>query len=63
MGLEAPALELAGLLGGIDELDRRRFWSRYRRRMGLRFPGLEGRLIRARAARYLAHNRKTARVG
>jgi heptose I phosphotransferase len=48
---------------GVDDSDRLRFWARYQRQMGMTRPGLELRMIRARAARYLAHNRKKARVG
>ncbi|QDV35972.1 lipopolysaccharide kinase InaA family protein [Tautonia plasticadhaerens] len=48
---------------GVDDRDRLRFWARYRRLMGLSGPGLELRMIRARAARYLSHNRKKARAG
>ena len=41
---------------GIEDRDRLRFWSHYRRRMGLRFPRIEARLIRSKAARYASHN-------
>lgn len=41
---------------GIEDRDRLRFWKHYRRAMTLRFPGLERRAVRAKAARYLAHN-------
>ena len=43
-------------VAGIDDRDRLRFWSCYRRRMGLRLPKFEARAVRAKAARYLAHN-------
>jgi heptose I phosphotransferase len=42
---------------GIDDRDRLRFWKHYRSRMRLRWPRAEARAIRAKAARYLAHNR------
>jgi heptose I phosphotransferase len=42
---------------GIDDRDRLRFWARYRKRMGLRWPRWQSHLVRAKAARYLAHNR------
>jgi heptose I phosphotransferase len=44
---------------GVEGLTRRdilRFWSVYRREMGLRLPRLDARLARFRAARYLSHN-------
>jgi heptose I phosphotransferase len=42
---------------GIDDRDRLRFWAIYRRRLGLRRPRWQLRMIRLKAARYLAHNR------
>ena len=42
---------------GIDERDRLRFWKHYRRRLGLRSSGWLVRAVRAKAARYLTHNR------
>ncbi|RUL86738.1 lipopolysaccharide kinase InaA family protein [Tautonia sociabilis] len=48
-------------VAGVDDRDRVRFWARYRRLMRLRHPEIEARMVRARAARYLAHNRKKAR--
>ncbi len=44
-------------VAGIDDRDRLRFWKHYRARMHLRWPRAEARGIRAKAARYLAHNR------
>lgn len=44
-------------VAGIDDRDRSRFWKHYRARMGLARPTLEARAIRAKAERYLAHNR------
>ncbi len=44
-------------VAGIDDRDRLRFWKHYRMRMRLRWPRAEARGIRAKAARYLAHNR------
>lgn len=41
---------------GIDDRDRLRFWAHYRARMGLRWPKIEANAVRAKAARYLAHN-------
>jgi heptose I phosphotransferase len=41
---------------GIDDRDRLRFWMHYRRRMKLRWPRFEARIIRVKAARYIAHN-------
>ena len=43
-------------VAGIGDRDRLRFWSHYRARMGLRWPGFEARAVRSKAARYLAHN-------
>ena len=42
---------------GVDDRDRLRFWKHYRRRMRLRSPGLEARLVRGKAALYGKHNR------
>ena len=42
---------------GIDDRDRLRFWVHYRRHLTIRWPRWQGRMIRAKAARYLAHNR------
>lgn len=44
-------------VAGIDDRDRLRFWRHYSARMGLRWPRAEARAVRAKAARYLAHNR------
>lgn len=44
-------------VAGIDDRDRLRFWSHYRRRAGLRSSRWWLRAIRAKAARYRAHNR------
>jgi heptose I phosphotransferase len=44
-------------VAAIDDRDRLRFWKHYRKEMRFRFPTLEARAIRAKAARYLAHNR------
>lgn len=48
---------------GITPVDRLRLWSRYRKRLAIRFPGFDAAMIRARAARYLSHNRKRAQDG
>jgi heptose I phosphotransferase len=45
-------------LGGITDRDRFRFWQRYCRLAGINRQGLHARVVRLRAARYLAHNRK-----
>jgi heptose I phosphotransferase len=45
-------------VAGINDADRRRFWRRYCRLVGIVRPGWHARMIRLRAARYLAHNRK-----
>lgn len=47
-------------VAGIDDRDRLRYWRGYRRRMGLRWPGLDRRLATFKAGRYLDHNRKAA---
>jgi heptose I phosphotransferase len=44
-------------VGAIDDRDRLRFWRRYRRLVKPLWPGWQARMIRAKAARYLAHNR------
>jgi heptose I phosphotransferase len=44
-------------VAGINDRDRLRFWKHYRSRMRLRWPRAEACGIRAKAARYLAHNR------
>jgi heptose I phosphotransferase len=41
----------------IDDRDRLRFWKHYRRQMRLWWPARQLRMVRLRAARYLAHNR------
>jgi len=43
---------------GITDRDRRRFWTRYCRLVGIDRPGWHARMIRLKAARYLEHNRK-----
>jgi heptose I phosphotransferase len=45
-------------VAGITDNDRLRFWARYRRLTKLRWPRWHRRVVRLRAARYLAHNRK-----
>jgi heptose I phosphotransferase len=45
-------------VAGINERDRLRFWARYRRLTGLRHRRWHECVVRFRAARYLAHNRK-----
>jgi heptose I phosphotransferase len=42
---------------GIDERDRSRFWAAYRKALSLSQPRWNLRMIRIKAARYLAHNR------
>jgi heptose I phosphotransferase len=42
---------------GIDDRDRLRFWTLYRKRLGLRAPRWQMRAIRRKASRYLSHNR------
>jgi heptose I phosphotransferase len=42
---------------GIDDRDRLRFWSHYRRALALPWPRWQLRIIRLKAARYRAHNR------
>jgi heptose I phosphotransferase len=43
---------------GIDDRDRLRFWRSYRRRCPVALASWQARIIRFRAARYRAHNRK-----
>ncbi len=43
---------------GINDRDRSRFWRSYCRKTGIRWPRGQARMIRLRAARYRAHNRK-----
>jgi heptose I phosphotransferase len=45
-------------VAGIDDRDRLRFWSRYRRAVGLHWPRGQMRSIVLKAARYQAHNAK-----
>jgi heptose I phosphotransferase len=45
-------------VSGITNRDRFRFWQRYCRLTGIRRPGWHVRMVRIRAARYQAHNRK-----
>jgi heptose I phosphotransferase len=45
-------------VAGITDRDRLRFWSIYRRTVGLGRPRWHARMVRIRAARYLEHNRK-----
>lgn len=48
---------------GIEPRDLLRFWRRYRRGMGIRWPRVEAWLIEARAARYLKHNDAGVQLG
>ena len=48
---------------GIDDRDRLRFWKAYRAATGLRGARWQARRIRAKAARYLAHNRPGRAAG
>ena len=43
---------------GIDDRDRLRFWSHYRKQLGLHWPRWQARMIELKAARYRAHNAK-----
>lgn len=43
---------------GIDDRDRLRFWRLYRRRCPITLAELQARVVKFRAARYRAHNRK-----
>jgi heptose I phosphotransferase len=45
-------------ISGITNGDRNRFWLQYCRLVGIHRPFWHARMIRQRAARYLAHNRK-----
>jgi heptose I phosphotransferase len=45
-------------VSGIDDRDRWRFWSRYRRLLGIPRSRSHAWMVRLRAARYRAHNRK-----
>jgi heptose I phosphotransferase len=45
-------------VAGITDRDRLRFWIRYGRLVGIRRPRWQARMVRFRATRYLAHNRK-----
>jgi heptose I phosphotransferase len=45
-------------VAGITNRDRLRFWKCYRRLVGIKRSRWQARMIRLRAARYLAHNRK-----
>ncbi len=45
-------------VAGIDDRDLLRFWKHYRRLVGIRRSRWQAKMIRLRAARYLAHNRK-----
>lgn len=49
-------------IDGIDDRDRLRFWKHYRRHLALRNPEWQARMIRLKAARYLAHNPPAASV-
>ena len=44
-------------VAGISDRDRLRFWRSYCRRVGITRPRWHARIVRARAARYLEHNR------
>jgi heptose I phosphotransferase len=44
-------------VAGIDDRDVLRFWKHYRRRVPVRWPRWQARLIRLKAAQYLEHNR------
>jgi len=45
-------------VAGIDDRDRVRFWAGYRRRLGLKWPRRQARIVAIRAERYRAHNRQ-----
>jgi len=47
-------------VAGIVDRDRLRFWKHYRALMRLRWPRFEARAVRAKANRYLSHNRPSA---
>ena len=44
-------------VAGIDDRDRFRFWAGYRRRLRLKWPRRQARIVALRAERYRAHNR------
>jgi heptose I phosphotransferase len=44
-------------VAGLDDRDRLRFWSHYRRLARLRLPRWQLRMVRLKADRYVAHNR------
>jgi heptose I phosphotransferase len=44
-------------VAGIDGRDALRFWMHYRRRVNVRLPRWQARMIRMKAARYRGHNR------
>jgi heptose I phosphotransferase len=44
-------------VAGIEGRDIRRFWKQYRRRVPLRSPRWQARMVRLKAAAYLEHNR------
>jgi heptose I phosphotransferase len=48
-------------VAGIEERDLLRFWMHYRRQLALRHPRWQARMVRLKAARYLAHNRPPPR--
>jgi len=45
-------------VAGITDRDRLRFWKSYRRLVGIHRSRWQAKMIRLRAVRYLAHNRK-----
>ena len=45
-------------VAGIDRRDILRFWSHYRRKVALRWPRWQARMIQLKARRYLEHNRR-----
>jgi len=45
-------------VAGIDDRDRSRFWAGYRRRLGLKWPRRQARIVALRAERYRVHNRQ-----
>ena len=45
-------------VAGIDRRDIQRFWFHYRRRVALRWPRWQARMVRLKARRYLEHNRR-----
>lgn len=49
-----------GGVAGIDGRDVLRFWKHYRRRVRIRLPRWQARMIRWKAVRYLGHNRPAA---